>query len=379
MDTYFASSERSTQEELYQEIEIMSNSNVITGVLNLVSGLLAIVNKHRQVIAMNHTFLEMLGITDPKRSFGLRFGEVLGCVYADQCPGGCGTTPACSSCGAAIAMVMAAKEGENVEQICSLKRSENGYEHDMAFMVRVQPLKMSGEIFQLLFLQDITLQQQRAALERTFFHDIYNMLNGLVGASDILIRKEPESKLVQILHNSAVRLTQEVDIQKSLLASNDFIYRPRCQKYVVSDILDELYRSFQGHPALCSKEIDIELNNDIPEIVTDCALILRILTNMVTNALEATDVGKKIRIWVDDTVDDIIFNVWNHQVIPENIKIRVFQNHYSTKEGTGRGTGSYSMKFFGEKVLGGHVIFRSDKESGTTFQLKLPIRSSVKS
>jgi sensor histidine kinase regulating citrate/malate metabolism len=54
-------------------------------------------------------------------------------------------------------------------------------------------------------------------------------------------------------------------------------------------------------------------------------------------------------------------------VLPE-IANRIFQRNFSTKAQAGRGVGTYSMKLFGEKILGGKVSFTSSREDGTVFK-----------
>ena len=66
------------------------------------------------------------------------------------------------------------------------------------------------------------------------------------------------------------------------------------------------------------------------------------------------------------------FTVWNRSAIPEKVRLRIFQRHFSTKQGTGRGLGTYAMKLFGEKFLGGSVSFASTAAAGTTFRLEIP-------
>jgi PAS domain-containing protein len=77
MDTYFASPERADKNELLTAIEAARNSPVISGLLRSVGGLLAILNVHRQVVALNDSFIKMLGIDSPEQAFGLRPGEAL--------------------------------------------------------------------------------------------------------------------------------------------------------------------------------------------------------------------------------------------------------------------------------------------------------------
>jgi len=92
MKTYFAPAERVAADELAAEIAFASDNPIMVSLLHSISGLLAIIDEHRQVIALNDPFLKLLGIEQPEKVLGLRPGEVLDCIHADGEPAGCGTT-----------------------------------------------------------------------------------------------------------------------------------------------------------------------------------------------------------------------------------------------------------------------------------------------
>jgi signal transduction histidine kinase len=99
---------------------------------------------------------------------------------------------------------------------------------------------------------------------------------------------------------------------------------------------------------------------------------MRVLLNMVVNALEAGKAGDEVRIGTEGTKANVTFRVWNRQPIPENVAPRIFQRFFTTKPGDGRGVGTFSMKLLGETLLKGEVSFETSEESGTTFRLTLP-------
>lgn len=86
MHTYFAPAERIPPEELNMEFEIVSNSPVMSGLLNSVSGLLAVLDEHRQILALNDSFTRMLGIKDTKEAFGM--GTFSMKLFGEQILGG---------------------------------------------------------------------------------------------------------------------------------------------------------------------------------------------------------------------------------------------------------------------------------------------------
>lgn len=65
------------ESELAIEIEIVSSNPVVTGLLHSISGLLAVLDEHRQIVSLNDSFLQMLGIEDPSKALGLRIGDAL--------------------------------------------------------------------------------------------------------------------------------------------------------------------------------------------------------------------------------------------------------------------------------------------------------------
>jgi len=372
MDTYFAPAERANEKELVAEIEIVSKNPIVSGLLHSISGLLAVLDEQRQIIALNDSFLQMLGINDPAKALGLRPGEALQCIHAHDEPAGCGTTKFCSTCGAAIAIVSSLGQDKPVEKICSLSAKRGGKEVDIALLVKSHPIKIYKKKFLLLFLQDITKQQQRAALERTFFHDVNNMLSMLVGASELLVLEEP-SELAKTVHQASLRLTKEVAIQRCLSQSESCDYLPVWLELTTEQILKELRSFFANHPVAIGKNINISESYPVLSIKTDISLLLRILCNMIINALEATAENGEVKIWLEHEGDFLSFCVWNAQEIPQDVAYRIFQRNFSTKEQAGRGIGTYSMKLLGEKILGGQVSFNTSKTEGTIFRFTYPV------
>ncbi|MDY6879775.1 MAG: sensor histidine kinase [Thermodesulfobacteriota bacterium] len=373
MDTYFAKAERAKQKDLIAKIEIINNNPVMSGFLHSIGGLLAVLDEHRQILAVNDAFLETLGINDPSEYLGLRPGETLQCVHAYKEPAGCGTTKFCSTCGAAIAIVSSLGEDKPVERICALTAKRGDHTVDMALLVRSQPINVDDRKFLLLFLQDITLQQQRAALERTFFHDINNMLTGLIGASEMLYLENRQSNFTKTVLQMSSRLRREVEMQRSLLQSESYTYHPLRHEITTKEIQEEIESFFLNHPAAHGKKIQFSTFSPALGIKTDISLLLRVVSNMIVNALESTKEKGTIKVWSEKKDNFLSICVWNEQSIPEDIAQRIFQRNFSTKSGEGRGVGTYSMKLFGEQILGGKVSFVSSQKEGTVFRLSLPL------
>jgi signal transduction histidine kinase len=105
---------------------------------------------------------------------------------------------------------------------------------------------------------------------------------------------------------------------------------------------------------------------------SDEALLGRVIGNIVKNAIEASVPGETVTIDCFTSDGFIHFRVNNPTYMPENIRLQVFNRSFSTK-GTGRGLGTYSMKFLTEKYLHGRITFTSTEEEGTTFTAACPL------
>jgi signal transduction histidine kinase len=151
-------------------------------------------------------------------------------------------------------------------------------------------------------------------------------------------------------------------------------YQLTPQPACIADLFAELATIFATHPAARGKRLEAG-RAPTTGLTTDLSLLLRVLTNMLTNAFEATPDGGEVKLWAEEQGAGIVFHVWNRAPIPPEIALRVFQRHFSTKAEYGRGLGTYAMKLVGERMLGGKVDFQTSAEEGTVFRLRVPTGS----
>ncbi len=372
MNTYFAPPERTPPEELKHRIEAVSHDPAMDGLLRLSGGLLMIVDSRRQIVALNKSLLAELGVEEDE-ILGLRPGEALRCVHAHEEPAGCGTTPYCSTCGAAVAIVTGLSDGVSATRKCFLTARRNGRTEDLCFVVKATPVELGPKRFILVYLQDITAHERMAALERAFFHDINNTIMALNGAIELLAMAGPDKvdeNLLDMARRSITRLTSEVNIQRALVREGPGAYQLHWQKVKAGTMLAELEEAVRAHPAAQGKKLEVSGRGNPALFTTDVSLFMRIMCNMLINAFEASAPGETVRLAARGAEDDLLFEVHNPAAIPPEEQLRVFQRHFSTKSGQGRGFGTYSMKLFGEEILGGRVSFTSSPKQGTTFSFR---------
>jgi len=373
MYTFFAPADRSNSEEIKNDVEFISKNPIIDELLHSVSGLLAVLNSNRQILAVNDLLVKTLNIDDPDHVLGLRPGEALKCRHACDMPGGCGTGPYCSTCGAVISIVTSLSTDLPAERECALTTEENGVKRDIFLRVRSVPVTYENRRLVLLFLQDITYQQKLAALERVFFHDIKGIIQALVGASEFIAFQSDENTrdIARTIQSLSMRLANEITIQQRLNKDDASRYQPVYSSIAVSEVYREISDMFDKNPVRKNKSLEISREGSDIVLTTEPSLLIRILRNMVTNAFEATGESGEVKVWHETAGEGITFCVWNRNSVPPDVAKRIFQRNFSTKGEMGRGLGTYSMKLFGEDILGGHVDFTSSEQEGTVFRFSM--------
>lgn len=133
-----------------------------------------------------------------------------------------------------------------------------------------------------------------------------------------------------------------------------------------------LSETFSRHPSGEGKNFVVRFLADAPPPVSDQGLVLRVLSNMVANALEASAAGATVEVRYEIEAAGPTLTVRNPGTIPVAVAPRIFQRSFSTKSGPGHGLGTYGMRLMAEQYLGGRVALTSTPESGTVFTLTLP-------
>ena len=224
-------------------------------------------------------------------------------------------------------------------------------------------------------IEDVGAEKRRAVLERTFFHDILNTASGLSGVAELLsLENLPEkevNKYRRALRSLTENLIHEIQHQRKLLQAEKGELQPEAEEIPIHDLLHDLQRLHLASPSARNKFLNLR---QAPEamMVSDAVLVKRIVGNMIKNALEATPEGGVVSHGCELKTDGVRFWVHNQGSIPTGVRSQLFHRSFTTKAGPGHGIGTYSMKLFGERYLGGRVRFTSDEPGGTFFTFWLP-------
>jgi signal transduction histidine kinase len=351
---------------LAREIRAVSESPVVTAVLEVADAVLLVLNGERQIVGFNSRVAD---VRRPEDVLGLRPGEAFGCVNAS--PNGCGTAPGCATCGALGAILGSKERSRPVEAEC-LIRTDRDPAQMLEFNVRAAPVTVEEARFTVVSFRDISSEKRRAVLEQVFFHDVLNTVAGLRGWAELLRRPgsdvEKASGRVDFL---ARLLEREIVDHRTVLLAERGALGTQLAPLRAGEALADLLAVFGEDPLTRDRRLELDPAADDVALVTDRALLLRVLVNMARNALEATSPGRAVRVGCARDGQGAHLWVHNAEVIAPDVQTRIFQRSFSTKAAQGRGLGTYSMKLLGEGCLGGKVSFVSTPEQGTVFSIRL--------
>jgi signal transduction histidine kinase len=374
LHSLFASPEREDMGKVACQAQMLEEGGHLQ-LINSVNDLVVILNDKRQVVAANENFIGAFKPGDPGGVLGLRPGEAVDCVHAREMAAGCGTTEYCSKCGAAKAILASLRNLREVAE-CRILRSDGDSVEALDLLVSVTPFSVDGSRFAIMAMTDISHEKRRRALERIFFHDLLNITGGLLGLADLL-REGVSEDLKQeagLIYSSVKRLVQEVTAQKDLAAAecNDLETAPVLLNS--RETVRNVAATYANHPDAKGRIVSMAGDCCNVTFAADHGLLMRVLGNMVKNAMEAQKPGDTITVGCRPGGDGrdaaVEFYVHNAAVMDRDVQLQVFQRSFSTK-GAGRGLGLYGIKLLTERYLKGKVGFTTG-EDGTTFWAALP-------
>lgn len=211
-------------------------------------------------------------------------------------------------------------------------------------------------------------------------HELNNPLSIVVGHS-LMLREEVEepetARRIEKISGAAERCAKIVKTFLAMARQQPTRIEATDINSIVSIAVDVAGYG-RGNESL---KIKCDLDGDLPDVMTDGDQIIQVIINLVINAEQAiTEAGKGDLITVSTRLDasdeSIVIGVQdNGPGIPENIRARIFEPYFTTKE-VGEGTG-IGLAFCHRIVHshGGQLLLDNTHREGSKFVVKLPLLS----
>lgn len=361
-----AEAEKASRKELESQARRSLDSPAVHFLFEAVSDFALLLNDNLEILGANHRLLDALGQRE-ESLLGLRFGEVFGCLYVPEAPNGLH----CRVCGAMRAVQGAQESGQSVDGDCHLTVDRDGRIEGLDFRVRATPLRVGADDLTVFVFHDVGEKERHSVLCQTFFHDILNEIGGIRAWSDMIGKTDPggASRQIAVLAES---LRDNVLTQQSLMAAEHGELVVIENEFDASELWSRLGLIFAQSQIASGKTVDLLPLPERATLVSDQVLVLRVLVNMLKNALEASEPGGTVAMWLEWAGNTPTFIVRNAGVIPEDRRPWIFEKSPFTRGPHPRGIGTHSIKLYGERYLRGKVSFTTDEQTGTHFFFSLP-------
>ena len=348
-------------------------SNLSAEIFNSVSDMVAILDGDRKIVFANKKFYKLIGASKLEDIIGLSPGEALQCSVAVKTKYKCGDSKDCQVCRAFNAMIKA-QNNLKINEECRILQ-QNATALDL--LISTAPYKLNNsEDFIIFIAVDVSHEKRRKVLEKIFFHDVLNLAGGIKSILDILENsdqmKVDVEDLRSIMNDLSNNLIEEINSYRELTMAENYELVVNYTEVNSLSLLKEILSLYVNHEVAKDKHLIIQQDSCEVSILIDKTLLRRVISNMIKNALEASDFEKTVIIGCFSKNKKICFWVQNDKFIPEEVQLQVFQRSFSTK-GTGRGLGTYSMKLLSKRYLNGDVSFESSEDNGTIFKASYPI------
>lgn len=342
-------------------------------VLNLRNGVLAI-TKDGRIAAMNGIAYQVLGLVPNPNDLGRPYAEVL------------------RDCPEVVRVLQSAFETSNLPNRAELRLRKTG--RAIGYTISKIHDDAGEEAGLTLFFKDLTRVEQIEERER--LRDRLATLGGMAAA----IAHEVKNPLASIEIMAGVLRRQLSDRPDAMETLGDIIKESRLANAIVVEVLEfvrpirlqvepvdvgDVVRDAAEGLERGASQVRVDVDEDVPQLVADGNQLRQLVTNLLTNALEAMDPGGRVNVKVSRVPDDgeststglplpgqVTIEVRDQGPgISEDDLERIFSPFFTTKpQGTGLGLSIV------RKVVDAHdgiIEAMSAPGRGTTFRVTLPV------
>jgi signal transduction histidine kinase len=239
----------------------------------------------------------------------------------------------------------------------------------------------------MIVLRDITeereIEQAREAITETIVHDVRSPMSAIVGALELLsdTLEDKDDPIIEqsllVAHRSANRvlsLTEALlDIARLQSGRVEIDFQSVDLPALISELMIE-------YTALANDE-NVIIRNEIPEslplIKADQDKLIRVITNLVDNAIKFTPEGGHVTISADSNNEFVQVKVIDSGPgVPTDYREKIFERFVQVpgRRGRRRGTGlGLAFCHLTVEAHGGKIWVDANPEGGSVFTFSIPI------
>lgn len=225
------------------------------------------------------------------------------------------------------------------------------------------------------------LEQLKADVERIMIHDLRSPLSGIIGLPQAMQMdknlNQEQKELLSNIEQAGYRMLMQINLSLDLykMETGKYVYKPksidmcRVLEWVVTELGALAHQSGVRIRTTIDGKALAETDQYI--LTADELLINTLLTNLLTNAVEASPFGSRVEIMLNPGEGHHRLSIHNFGAVPEDIRDGFFGKYVTKGKDKGTGLGTYSAKLMTE-AMGGTISMTTGENSGTTLTLILP-------
>ena len=217
------------------------------------------------------------------------------------------------------------------------------------------------------------LERLKEDVERIMHHDLKNPLNGIIGLPEILMMdddlNEEQKSILEMITKSGHRMLRMIDSSLNIfkMESRTYNYSPRVIDLlqVLNEVLDDI-KSIRS-----AKKVEIVLEGPVSgpiRILAEHDLFYVMLSNLLTNAVEASPMGERVVVELPK-IPDSTLTIINKGAVPLQVRKDFFEKYKTHGKKTGTGIGTYSSKLIAGTMGFSLDMSTSDKTDMTAIAI----------
>jgi len=204
-------------------------------------------------------------------------------------------------------------------------------------------------------------------------HDLRNPLQATTAAvylaKELLASEKPEAR------NEVMELLEDLDDQvyymDKIVSDLQDYARPVEAELTETNLENLIEKTVSSLLIPRDVRVSIALQDELSNVMVNPFLLKRVLTNLVTNAIQAMPTGGEMTIAASEMLDSVTISVNDGGVgIPKENLAKLFKPFFTTKA-KGQGLGLAVCKRLIE-AQGGTISVDSEEGKGSTFTVKVP-------
>jgi signal transduction histidine kinase len=264
---------------------------------------------------------------------------------------------------------------ESVRQACEFVFQTRAIKRLVALLARrTEELSASLELVEAAHQQLLHLERlgTMGRLAAGVTHDLRNVMVSVNFIERELEQRGAAPDLLESVHVGAQGITNLVE---TLEAMHHFAkvggLQMSMDRVVPAQVVQGAIAISRMDLNFRSRRVEVEVEQDLPDVTGDRQKLIQVLVNLVRNALQATERSRRVLVRAQRDAGDIVFAVEDEGPgVPKDLQERIFEPFVSTKGETGMGMGLYMARLIVEGHRG-KICCTNRPAGGARFEVRL--------